>query len=110
MTNQFEWLQQFFLSNCNGEWEHSYGCKIDTMSDPGWFFQFDLMETQHAGKFLEPLEDQSSALVWLRCKLEDGVFTAQCSPRRLGECIEILRDVVEGRRGMTKERSMRDDN
>lgn len=99
MTDSFEWLQRFFLSNCDGEWEHERGCKIESMSDPGWIFQFDLTGTPHDRKALEELEDRTGPLVWLKCKVENGVFEAQCSPKRLNECIDILRDLVEGRRG-----------
>ena len=99
MNNSFDWLQQFFLSNCDGEWEHEYGCTIETMSDPGWLIRFDLRETEHAAKVLEELEDRASPLAWLKCRMEAGVFEGQCGPRRLAECIDILRDVVEGRRG-----------
>jgi len=94
----FDWLQRFFLSNCDGEWEHTYGCKIDTMSDPGWIFHFDLNGTPYADKTLELLEDRTSSMIWTRCEIKNGVFEAQCGPRQLRDCIDLLRDVVEGRR------------
>ena len=95
----FIWLQRFFLSNCDGAWEHEFGCKIDTMSDPGWVLRFDLTGTSYEARSLEKLEDRRAPLDWLKCKVSDGVFEGQCSPRRLGELIELLRDFVEGRRG-----------
>jgi hypothetical protein len=100
MTNPHEWLQQFFQSNCDGEWEHYHGCRIQSMSDPGWLLRFDLTGTEHENKRLDELADPRAPIDWLKCKPVDGVFEAQCSPRRLAECIEILRDVVEGRRGV----------
>jgi hypothetical protein len=109
MSESFDWLQRFFLSNCDGEWEHEYGCKIDTMSDPGWILKFDLTGTPFETKLLEPLEDKASPTVWLKCRAEDGVFVAQCSPRRLAECIDILRDVVEGRRGHERPAQLSDE-
>lgn len=99
VDEQFDWLQRFFLSNCDGQWEHYYGCKIDTMSDPGWRLEFDLTGTLYSGATLDLLEDQTGPLVWMKCEIVDGVFKAQCAPRQLGDCIQILRDVVEGRRG-----------
>ncbi len=35
MRNLIE-LQEWYKSNCNGEWEHEYGLKIKTLDNPGW--------------------------------------------------------------------------
>lgn len=98
--SSFIWLQSFFQSNCDGDWEHDYdGCVIQSDSAPGWLLTFDLRGTPYACAELDELEDQTAPISWLRCKIESGKFIANCSPKRLAECIDILRDVVEGRRG-----------
>lgn len=94
----FQWLQQFFQSNCDGDWEHDNGCTIETASDPGWKFTFNLRGTSYEHLNLEELEDHQAPINWLRCKVENSTFIAFCSPRRLEDCISILRDLVEGRR------------
>jgi Immunity protein 53 len=38
-------LQQWYASNCNGDWEHSYRIKIDTLDNPGWHLAIELEET-----------------------------------------------------------------
>ena len=38
-------LQEWFASNCDGDWEHDFGIRIETMSDPGWMVTIDLEET-----------------------------------------------------------------
>lgn len=101
MTTQispFEWLQSFFQSNCDGEWEHEYGCTIETTSDPGWKLTFELRGTTYDSLNLEELEDRQGPMSWMKCKIEDSVFIAYSSPKRLAECITLLRDLVEGRR------------
>lgn len=93
------WLQSFFQSNCDGNWEHDYdGCRIASDSAPGWLFTFDLRGTPYENAKLDLLEDESAPISWLRCQIADGKFTANCSPKRLAECIDLLRDVIEGRR------------
>ncbi|OAX48412.1 hypothetical protein gpAD87_09590 [Paenibacillus sp. AD87] len=45
MMNTLKWLQNWYLENCNGDWEHSYGVKIDTVDNPGWSVEIDLTDT-----------------------------------------------------------------
>lgn len=33
---QFHLLTEWFLSHCDGDWEHSYGFSIDTFDNPGF--------------------------------------------------------------------------
>lgn len=31
-----DWLSNWHKLNCNGDWEHTYGIKIETLDNPGW--------------------------------------------------------------------------
>jgi hypothetical protein len=106
--NAFDWLQSFFQSCCDGSWEHDYGCTMESGSAPGWRMTFDLNGTPYEGALLDELEDHLGPISWMRCKIEGGRYIADCSPKRLAECIEILRDVVEGRRGEVRPWANRD--
>jgi hypothetical protein len=33
--NILQWLQSWYQSRCDGEWEHNYGVKIDTLDGNG---------------------------------------------------------------------------
>ena len=58
-----DWLQNWYCSNCDGGWEHSYGIKIQTLDNPGWHVEIDLMETRVADKpFAEVAKDESDDL------------------------------------------------
>jgi hypothetical protein len=39
------WQMQWYLSQCDGDWEHSYGVKIDNVDNPGWTLTVDLRDT-----------------------------------------------------------------
>lgn len=43
------WLQSWYLSNCDGEWEHGYGVAIDTL-DPWLACQTALTATLPWGR------------------------------------------------------------
>lgn len=35
----------WYVRECDDDWEHSYGVKIDTLDNPGWTIAIDLRET-----------------------------------------------------------------
>ncbi len=49
--NALEELQNWYLSECNEDWEHSYGVKIETLDNPGWSVTINLEDT-----YLETIE------------------------------------------------------
>ena len=79
---------------------------IEAMSHPGWLFKFNMIGTSYEDIELDQIADNFAPLSistkpfnWIVCCMREGEFIAACSSHRLGECIDILRDVVEGRRG-----------
>ena len=87
-------LQEWYLSQCNGDWEHEFGVKINTLDNPGWTIEIDLKGTDIEEK---PFADQvygvgddaeESSDEWLVCKVEDGKFNASGGPRKLENMIE----------------------
>lgn len=100
----FDWLQRFFQGLCDGVWEHdlNYCCHIESTPELGWKFKFNLINTPFEDIELDEFFDGEPPANWLKCHMRDGEFIAACSALRLVECIEILRDVVEGRRGILR--------
>jgi hypothetical protein len=41
------WLAEWYIKNCNGDWEHQYGVKIETLDNPGWHVEIDLIGTRY---------------------------------------------------------------
>jgi hypothetical protein len=37
--NELRQIQDWYKSQCNGEWEHSCGLSIETLDNPGWRVQ-----------------------------------------------------------------------
>ncbi len=35
-------LQNWYAAECDGDWEHQYGIKIDTIDNPGWRVEIEL--------------------------------------------------------------------
>ena len=98
------WLMRWYLAECNDDWEHSYGVKIDTLDNPGWTIKIDLRETALAGKRFdrievgEPardLEEWHNLGSWLVADVHGDTFEIACGPLDLTAAIQVFRDWVE---------------
>ena len=98
------WLMQWYLAECNSDWEHSCGVKIDTLDNPGWTLKIDLRETDLQGRSFkrvergEPasdLEEWRALGSWLVADVKGDSFEAACGPLDLLAVIEIFRQWVE---------------
>jgi len=89
------WLEQFYLRLCDGDWEHSYGCKVDTIDNPGWSLKFDLDETVLESASFVKIHELRSENDWVICKKENSKFIAYGGPQNLNEMLNAFRDWVE---------------
>ena len=89
------WLEEWYLSQCDGQWEHAYGVKIDTLDNPGWAVSIDLVGTAASGAAMQPLLSSMGEQGWVRCEVRDGVFSGHGDPRKLTFILETFRKLVE---------------
>jgi hypothetical protein len=94
-TDSLTWLQQWYLAQCDGDWEHQRGLKIETLDNPGWAVEIDLGGTPYAGAVIAPLDMRRSDRDWLVYKTEDDKFRAHCGPLNLTEAIEAFRRWID---------------
>ncbi len=91
-------LQNWYAAQCDGDWEHQYGVRVETLDNPGWMVKIDLAGTA--------LEERPFAVVaegvgadahpdcprWVACSVKDGVWQGACDetqlPRLLGLFLE----------------------
>jgi hypothetical protein len=84
-------LQNWYKDNCNGDWEHSYGVKIDTLDNPGWSVKIDLIDTDWEGSVFDSVQIQrENEDDWIFCKVEDKSFIGCGGPDNLAEILEIF--------------------
>lgn len=86
--NTLKWLQEWYIQNCDGDWEHCYGVKIGTLDNPGWFIDIDLIDTNLEDEEFEKIILQRSENDWIHCHIVDGVFKGYGGPLNLEEIIE----------------------
>jgi len=90
--NNLQWLQNFYSSRCNGDWEHTWGIKIDTLDNPGWRMIFDLEDTFLESKKFEEVNIERSNNDWIVCKVKNRKFDAAGGPKNLDEIITIFKE------------------
>lgn len=94
-------LMRWYEAQCDGEWEHEFGLRIETMDIPGWSVAIDLAFTGVPPEAITPRNEQRSKHDWIECSVRPGcVFTSdgegQCKfvgyggPHNLAEILEYF--------------------
>lgn len=89
------WLQRWFASHCDGDWEHSEGIQIGTLDNPGWEFTVDLRDTELTNRPFTNVKIERSEVDWVQACVRDGKFEAFGGPSNLTELIGIFRSWTE---------------
>ncbi|KAB2848690.1 MAG: hypothetical protein F9K41_18090 [Sphingopyxis terrae] len=85
-------LQDWYRRQCDGDWEHDYGVKIETLDNPGWMLLIDLARTSLDGKPFERVvyQDPENEDRWMSVWTEAAKFQCACGPDDLRAAIEIF--------------------
>ena len=102
--DSLHWLMQWYLGQCDDDWEHSYGVEIGTLDNPGWTLKVNLTETTLDGRAFtkvmhgEPahsLEEWQRTGSWWVADVKDGIFEAACGPLDLPAVVGLFRKWAE---------------
>lgn len=88
MNNAFEALQHWYFSQCDEDWEHQYGVKIETLDNPGWLVTIDLENTDLHGAAAPLLFVERTQTDWWQFEVTDNKFIGCGGALNLGEVIE----------------------
>lgn len=95
MNEHIRFIQDWYKSQCDGFWEHSYGVTIDTLDNPGWKVKIDLYETDLEDFTFKKVEVERSENDWFHCKVTDNTFQGFGGPLNLEEILGIFYNFVE---------------
>lgn len=91
VTEDLDFLQDWYLAQCDGEWEHIYGVEIGSLDNPGWWLLVPLTETPLEGRLLEYRilnDDQDD---WVHCWSKGDRFEAATGPKGLVLALQQFR-------------------
>ena len=85
-------LRDWYSSQCDGDWEHTYGIRLETLDNPGWTLEIDLSDTELEGRPFTPVHrgDSEEDATWLHCSVSDGKFHAAGGVQDLPDMLEAF--------------------
>ncbi|MFD6423025.1 immunity 53 family protein [Streptomyces sp. NPDC060198] len=87
----FDWLQGWYSAQCDEDWEHEWGVKIDSLDNPGWSVRIDLEETDLEGVDFPRQHLKRSKHDWIMAQVSDLAFDISCGPGNLTEALTLFR-------------------
>ena len=88
----FDWLQDWYQSQCDEDWEHTYGIEIRTLDNPGWLVLIDLDGTELENVSLESFKEEISDSDWVHCLKKGNKFQGAGDPQKLTRIIDFFKD------------------
>src|SRR5271154_2255314 len=101
--NDLEWLDDWYQRQCNGEWEHRQGVRLESLDNPGslenpgWHLTINLAGTSAVNARPQQLRLETQSGGWLACSIAGECFEGSGDPRRIGQIIGVFRRWVETR-------------
>lgn len=104
MSDDYDFLEDWYASQCDGEWEREYGVRISNVTNPGWSLSIDLIGTELEGRVVEiaPIDDDRN---WLYVHSDGRTFEALSSSPGLRRTVEAFRRFARGDIGTVREPS-----
>ena len=91
MKETIDRIQDWYKIHCNGDWEHSYGYKIETLDNPGWAIKIDLIETALENlEFQREYKNPTNNNDWFHIHTENKVLNIYCGPENMKSTFEIF--------------------
>ena len=93
--NHLEWLDDWYRCQCNGEWEHKEGMRLQMLDNPGWLLTIRLAGTSARNAPPQRLRMETRGGGWLACSIGEECFEGSGDPRKLEQIIGVFRRWVE---------------
>lgn len=91
-----KWLEEWYKSQCEGDWQHYFGMRIYTIDNPGWRVTINLEDTELEDKDFDEyrliIDDEQD---WILCYVKDCRFEGAGDPSKLEEIILRFKEWVE---------------
>jgi hypothetical protein len=107
MDDVVGWLQQWYRTQCDGDWEHHAGITITSLDNPGWLVRIQLrgtaLEHQPFGMIARGTLDDGwvqnpADETWLYCRVvthdptAEPIFSGASGPLGLADILRVFRD------------------
>lgn len=90
-----KWIENWYLENCDGDWEHTYGVKIVTSDNPGWIVEIDFSETTLKVENIPYKLFEVSDTNWYGYSINNSVFKGVGDPQKLEFLLSLFKEIAE---------------
>lgn len=90
MNDLVQVLEAWYASNCDGDWEHQFGVRIESLDNPGWSVDINLEGTSLDRKEFSARRIERSSSDWLDCRVDATTFKGRGGPSNLGEILSTF--------------------
>lgn len=88
MINYIKIINHWYISKCDGIWEHEYGFTLKTIDNPGWWLEIN---GENNKNIIEIKIDEDNE-DWLFINANNDKFQASCSNNNLKAMLEYAID------------------
>jgi immunity protein 53 of polymorphic toxin system len=92
MASTLQRLCTWYRSQCDGEWEHTWGVKIGNLDNPGWCVEINLQGTRLEDVPFDEHKDLEHETEWIHCRRDGQTFQVDCGPERLDAALQVFLD------------------
>lgn len=96
----FHWLQTRFKAQCDGQWEHRHGFKIETTDNPGWWVTLEFNTSIDLTQCILPRKEYRAADDWLETKIEAQRWMGAGDPGKLEALLKLAKLELDGVPGL----------
>ncbi len=93
-SNILEWISNWYLQNCDGNWEHDFGIIIETLDNPGWSIIIDTVGTSVKLEDKPWILQEKSPKDWYGYKILNGKFEASGDPTKLQFLLNVFQKML----------------
>jgi len=85
------WLQAWYYSYCNGDWECGWGVRIETKENIGWHVIIDIKNTELEESTFDVISVRRTETDWFECRREKDEIIGDGGPLNLVDILEAFR-------------------
>ena len=89
-----KWVEEWYESQCDGDWEHQYGIEITTVDNPGWMLKVDLNYTILEDFSVEYELHENSENDWFGFSVKNKSFEGVGDPSKLDFLLNLFKEFV----------------
>lgn len=84
-------LVRWFEQQCDGDWEHDLGIRIETLDNPGWALNVRIEDTELDGQVADWQRIDEGDDQWVHWRATGVMFEARCGPGDLERALRAFR-------------------